>query len=188
MRTYLRYIDVLRGNMWSRLIKIDMGLLWEEVFIWRLEMKPQCPNLYWWNINGGLRYYALPRLRQPAPGEPDVPDLIRPGDWFVAEYEQTSPSEGLVMEVAGPFWDSVAGQKVKWYSILFVTREDLKRERRPHSEHWSIINEVVAWKGELRGLFEADTKRIRVVPIPEDIHLPDWAKAVVHRGKQLRLL
>lgn len=73
-------------------------------------------------------------------------------------------------------------------AYIFVTREDLKRERRPHSEHWSIINEVVAWKGELRGLFEADTKRIRVVPIPEDIHLPDWAKAVVHRGKQLRLL
>ncbi len=148
-------------------------------------MKPQCPNLYWWRINGGLRYYAPPVLRQPGPGEPDVPDLIRPGDWFVAEYRRTPPSEGLVIEVAGPYWEDVAGQKVRWWVIYFADRRMLERERRPRD--WCIINDVVAYRGELRGLFEADTLRIRVVPVPKDVQLPKWALAEIHAPRQLTL-
>jgi len=149
-------------------------------------MKPQCPNLYWWRVNGGLNYYARPVLLQPGPEEPDVPDLIRPGDWFVAEYRQSPPSEGLVIEVAGPYWEEVAGEKVRWWVIFFADRRMLKRERRPKA--WCIVYGVVAYKGELRGLFEADTLiQVRVVPTPKDVELPKWVLAQIRTPRQLTL-
>jgi len=142
--------------------------------------KPQCTNTYLWFLGKGLRYYAKPHLRQPAPGEPDVPDLVRPGDWIRSSYH----TEGLVVRlIRVPY--GIAGQSVVTWTINFLYRYQISQKRQPE---FCIYNDVVACGGRLMSLFEANTTTYEVSKPPDDLPpYPRWLRNLLTQQKQLSL-
>jgi len=120
--------------------------------------------------------------RQPVPGEPEVPDLVQPGDVIRSSYG----SGGRVLNVAGYTVCACAGgpgehaptsdcHPLCCWSIAFVEKShDPGPEGRVHPSAWCAINELVAVGGRLVKLFEANPDEVwvvehagRAVPLPE---------------------
>jgi len=143
----------------------------------------QCYSTYMWHLNGGLRYYARPTLRQPGPGEPDVPDLVHPGDWFMCSYTP-DVSQGVVVSVC-PTRDVIAGMNVVYYTVAYIPIDLVRIPRRPADQRYlRWANDVVAHHGTLCKLFAASRDTFTVVnppPIPREEWAP-WVKEEVNRA------
>ncbi|GEM_PF-6403160 len=149
----------------------------------------QAPNGTWWERNGGPFYYEPPVLLQPEENGPDVPDLLHPGDWLEAGYEDgPHVSTRLVLGLRRAT-GCVAGRIVRYWNLTVLSLRDT-RSPQPIRDTGSI-GEVVAWKGELRGLFQADKTVYRVLPTPpmEREAWPLWLrrKMAEMRGKHAQL-
>ncbi len=125
--------------------------------------------------------------RQPLPSEPEVPDLVQPGDVIQSSYG----SGGRVLNVAVYSICACAGgpgehaptsdcHPLRCWSIAFVEKShDPGPEGRVHPSAWCAINELVAVGGRLVKLFEANPDEVWVVehagraaPLPEPAVAP----------------
>lgn len=120
-----------------------------------------------------------PAVRQPLDGDPELTELVHPGDYIRSSYD----TEGLVVDMY-PMKYHVAGRTVEAHSIRFWSRRKL--EQLAVSEHirladFSTYNEVVVHGGKLCQLFEANSHTYEIVPVPDDVVITERAWAFLRQ-------
>ena len=147
----------------------------------KTESKFICQNSYRWGL-AKPEYWAEPVLHQPKPGELDVPDLVKPGDWIKSSYNTC----GMVISILRQKHD-IGGRHVHSYSISFWAPHQLNGTGIPREPSW--YNDVVAEDGKLVSLFDGDRwtdgqlVTYQVLPLP-DIALSPAVKRYLEKKKQ----
>lgn len=121
------------------------------------------------------------RVRQPVQGDPELTDLVHPGDYIRSSYG----TEGLVVKV-WPMQYDVGNRTVTAYSIQFWSRrklEHLSTSDKVSLEDFSIYNEVVVHRGRLCKLLEPNPDTFEIVPVPADVIICDRARAFLGQAK-----
>lgn len=120
-------------------------------------------NTFLWDLNNGFQGDKIEppaeMLRLPIPGEPDVPDLVHPGDFIKTSYD----TGGIVVGIYPRIFHGIT-----IYHIAFVNRMDAA-ENSLKKHNFSGINDVVARGGKLCHLFKDNKDTFKIVPIP-----PEW--------------
>lgn len=121
----------------------------------------------------------LPEMRVHVAGTPDVPDLIRPGDWL------TNNGVGIVMAIKlikceEGEWDYCPGAEswqVCYLGIGYMT------ERNVSIQDCGCYSQIVAVNGRLLQLYKLgwNEKEVIVVPKPEHVTVSKSAMALLKR-------
>ncbi len=120
-----------------------------------------------------------PGIRQPVDGDPDLTDLVHPGDYI----RSSCNTEGLVVGVHR-YQYHVSDQIVAAYSIRYWSKKKLwylAISDHVRLDDYSVYREVVVHQGKLCKLFEAGEDIFEVVPIPEDVTVSARAWAFVYK-------
>ena len=120
-------------------------------------------------------------VRQPVEGDPELTDLVHPGDYIRSSYG----TEGLVVKV-WPMQYNVGGQTVTAYSIQFWSRlklEHLATSDKVSLEDFSIYAEVVVHRGKLCKLLEPNPDTFEIVQVPVNVTICDRARAFLGQAK-----
>ena len=126
----------------------------------------------------------LPQINVHVPGTPDVPDLVRPGDWLVeSDYIDVYSVVVKVKKVIEGKWDSAPGAESWQITVIGIGYMD---GRAVSENDCCYIGGIVAVNGELLPLYkkyEDEDPTIRVCEKPEDV--PDITKSVWSLIKRL---
>lgn len=121
----------------------------------------------------------MPKIRVHIEGTPDVPDLVRPGDWV------TDDGVGIVMvvkiekDIEGE-WDACPGAE-SWYiyylGIGYMTGESVS------IKDCGAYSQIVAVNGKLLQLYKLgwNQSEVKVVPKPDYVTVSKSAMALVAR-------
>ena len=138
----------------------------------------------------------MPEMNVHVEGTPDVPDLVRPGDWL-ALTDEIGDSFVLVVKVFKTHegeWDYCPGAE-SW-SIQYLGIGYLRKEENLSDHDCGWINGIVAVNGELLELYKLgwnEKEARRVVPNP-GYTVTKSARSLIKRmnldsqGTQLKLL
>jgi hypothetical protein len=112
----------------------------------------------------------MPEMNVHVDGTPDVPDIVRPGDWLALEDYDGFESFVLVVKVFKTNedeWDYCPGAE-SW-SIQYLGTGYLRKEEKLSSHDCGCINGIVAVNGELLKLYKLgynEEEKRHVVPNP----------------------
>lgn len=125
----------------------------------------------------------MPEMNVHVPGTPDVPDIVRPGDWIV-ETDEIGDVFAIVIKVERREqgeWDSHPGAQ-SW-TIIHLGTGYLTGEKLS-SHDVSYLTQIVAVNGELLPLKKLgynEKRTVRVCQKPEGIEVPKTVESLIRR-------
>jgi hypothetical protein len=129
---------------------------------------------------------TMPEMNVHLDGTPDVPDIVRPGDWLAIKEDGYDHNVFvLVVKVSKgkeDEWDLCPGAE-SW-SIQYLGIGYLEKEENLSSHDCGWMNQIVAVNGELLELYklgynEKETRR--VVPKPAGVEITKSAESLIRR-------
>lgn len=126
----------------------------------------------------------LPRINVHIPGTPDVPDLVRPGDWLVeSDYMDVYSVVVKLIPTREGKWDSVPGAK-SWQIVhIGIGYMD---GRNVSENDCCYLSHIVAVNGQLLPLYKDRGGKPRTVRVCEKpAHLPEITKSILSLIKRL---
>ena len=122
----------------------------------------------------------MPEMRVHIEGTPDVPDIVRPGDWIIDDKYGGPMMVVKIVKGEDGKWDYCPGAESWWIYYLgigYMTGE------RVSMKDCGCISHVVAVDGRLLQLYKLgwNEREVQIVPMPDYVTVSKSAVALVVR-------
>ena len=150
---------------------------------------PECRKRTFYLSQSGYTCDSCKRLfddiRVHPENEPDVPDLVRPGDWITDEENYGPYMVVKVTKHQEGEWDYCPGAE-SW--TIHVLGSGYMTEGNVSDHDCGFLNDVVAVGGRLLQLYKLgwnDGEELMIVPKPDYVTVSRSAKALLGRSAQM---